>query len=330
MVIDPELAFTILSGIMVFITAALFLWFVLGGSVEAGGQLEARLERLGIQRIGKDDDGLDEDARARKALQSALAELDTIRQREGRSYLTRLLRSSGVERTYVRHIAISLIVMLAAFLGSTIFGLPFPLAMVLASGAGVGVPILYLQYLAKRRMKTFSNDLPGALELIVRGIRAGLPLTACLKIVSEEWHDPLRREFAQVSNDLGMGLNVREAISRFADRVPVQEARLFAIVIAIQSQSGGNLSEVLTNLAELLREKGKLETKILALTSESRTSAWIIGSIPFFIMGGVSVISPDFLQPLFQTGTGNIILGLCAAWMSLGFLVMRSMMKVDL
>jgi tight adherence protein B len=129
---------------------------------------------------------------------------------------------------------------------------------------------------------------------------------------------------------MGIGLSIKEAIARFAERVPLQEAKLFAIVIAIQAQSGGNLSEVLSNLSDLLRERSKLQAKIKAMTSEARTSAWIIGGIPVLLIAAVSVFSPGFLAPLFETTRGNIILGLCVLWMGLGMVVMTSMMKVDL
>lgn len=152
----------------------------------------------------------------------------------------------------------------------------------------------------------------------------------CIKLAVEELPQPLAAEFRKLINDLGMGLSIREAINRFPERVPVKEARLFAIVIAIQAQSGGNLSEVLTNLAEMLREKAKLKGKMRALTSEVRSSAWIIGMTPVLFVGVINLLVPDFMLPLYETSGGNLLLALCGVWMILGVLVMRAMMRMSL
>lgn len=330
MALDPVFLFNATVGFMVFLTVALVLWAIFGGREKSVGQLESRLARMGLRDTGATDETQSEEARAQEALQRALAELETLKNRQGRFFLTRLLHSSGTERTLMRHSLISLGIGAVAFLVLWFFAMGVAISAVLAAGIGLGLPILHLRYMAQKRMTAFAVDLPGALDLIVRGIRAGLPLMECLKLAADEWHDPLRSEFLQVTNDMGMGLSIKEAIARFADRVPVQEARLFAIVIAIQAQSGGNLSEVLSNLAELLREKGKLQAKIKAMSSEARMSAWIIGSIPVLLVGGVSVLSPGFLQPLFATDVGNLILIGCIIWMAMGFFVMRAMMQVDL
>lgn len=330
MTLASPLVLNAMIAIMVFVTVMLVLWAIFGGREQTMGQLEGRISRMGLRGGTENTDAHDDEAKAREALQHALEELETLKRREGRFYLTRLLRSSGTERTLLRHAGISFGLAAAVFAVTWLFGLAPFLSLALATGMGVGLPIFHLRHLVNRRMTTFSNDLPGALDLIVRGIRAGLPLMEGLKLAADEWHDPLRSEFLQVTNDMGMGLSIREAIARFADRVPVQEARLFAIVIAIQAQSGGNLSEVLSNLADLLREKGKLQTKIRAMTSEARTSAWIIGSIPVLLVAAVAVLSPGFLQPLFETAVGNMILVGCGIWMVIGFVVMRTMMRVDL
>lgn len=315
---------------MAFVTAGLSLWAVFGGRQDVAGQLEQRLSRMGLRHAvaeaGEDDDA----ARSREALQRALQELETLKRSQGRSFLQRLLKSSGTGRSLRAHLVMSTGIGLAAAAGALLFGLVPALAAAIGVLVGALLPILHLRHLTNRRMSLFVGDLPGALDLIVRGIRAGLPLMECLKLTAAEWRDPLRSEFLQVINDMGVGLSIKEAVARFAERVPLQEARLFAIVIAIQSQSGGNLSEVLSNLADLLRERAKLDAKIRAMTSEARASAWIIGSIPFLLVGSVSVFSPGFLTPLFDTQNGNFILMGCGAWMALGMIVMKSMMRVDL
>jgi tight adherence protein B len=322
--------YDLLVSLVVFLTALAVLWVAMSGRQSSAGKLEDRLNRLGFLTDPVEGDESQEQARAREAMQRALAELDTLKNRDGRFFLTRLLTRSGTERTLARHVILTLSIAVALQLVLLVFGASALTAVVIAFAIGIIGPILHLRYLVKRRMLTFANELPGALDLIVRGIRAGLPLLECLQMVVDEWNDPLKREFLRVTNDMGMGLSIRDAIGRFADRVPVPEARLFAIVISLQAQSGGNLSEVLSNLADMLREKAKLQSKIRAMTSEARTSAWIIGSIPILLIGAVTLLSPDFLKPLFETETGNIILMFCGGWMVAGFVVMRGMMRVEI
>lgn len=315
---------------MACLTAGLLLWAVFSGQRNTAGLLEQRLNRMGLRQSLAEADESDDAARSREALQRALSELETLKRSQSHSFLMRLLKSSGTGRSLKVHLAISLAIAALVALASIAFGIGLPIAGAVGLVAGAVLPILHLRHLTKRRMALFADDLPGALDLIVRGIRAGLPLIECLKLTAAEWRDPLRSEFLQVINDMGVGLSIKDAVARFSERVPLQEARLFAIVIAIQSQSGGNLSEVLANLAELLRERAKLQAKIRAMTSEARTSAWIIGSIPALLIGSVSVFSPGFLTPLFETPTGNLILMASLGWMATGIVVMKAMMRVDL
>ena len=294
------------------------------------GQLEKRLARLGLHSEPMAGHEADDQKRAQEALQRALAELETLKTREGRSILQRLLSSAGANRSPARHVIVTLSLGLVSFFGLILVGLPPVGAMLAAAGIGVGGPILYLVHLSRQRMRVFAEELPGALDLIVRGIRAGLPLLECFQMVVEEWDEPLRSEFQRIANDMDMGLSIRDALVRFADRVPVFEVRLFSIVIALQAQSGGNLSEVLSGLAGMLREKAKLQAKIRSMTSEARTSTLIIGSIPIFLVSAISLLAPDFLKPLCDHPTGNIILMLCGGWMLAGLMFMRAMMRVEL
>lgn len=294
------------------------------------GQLEKRLARLGLQSDPTTSHEADDQKRAREALQRALAELETLKRRQGLSFLKRLLLSTGANRSMARHVIVSLVFGLVSFAGLILIGVAPVVALFAATGIGIVVPILHLLRLSQQHMRVFADELPGALDLIVRGIRAGLPLLECFQMVVDEWDDPLRREFQRITNDMDMGLSIREALVRFADRVPVFEVRLFSIVIALQAQSGGNLSEVLSGLADMLREKAKLQAKIRSMTSEARTSTLTIGSIPVFLIGAISLLAPEFLQPLFEYQTGNIILVLCGIWMLAGLVFMRAMMRVEL
>jgi tight adherence protein B len=316
----------IVASVMVSLSLIALFW----RSEPPAGTLAKRLERFGPRDSLATHDEAARQRHAREALQRALAELDSAKRRDGLSFLQRLLLSTGSNRSLARHIIVTLFLSLVLFGVLIGTGLSPILALVLASIAGTVAPILHLQYLFKKRMRVFADELPGALDLIVRGIRAGLPLLECFQMVVEEWDEPLKSEFQRVTNDMDMGLSIRDALIRFADRVPVFEVRLFSIVIALQAQSGGNLSEVLSGLAVMLREKGKLQAKIRSMTSEARTSALIIGSIPVLLIAAISLLAPEFLQPLFEHRTGNIILFLCGCWMMTGFVFMRAMMRVTL
>ena len=315
---------------MVFVTVLLVLVALQGRRLSPERPLEERLSHLGLREGPPTKDTATDELQSREAVRRALKELEALQKGTGRSYLRHLLKTSGVDRKLSVHIVISVVLGLVIFALAFVLGLGLVSSLVLAIALGAWLPIWQLKRAVNKRMKLFVDDMPGALDLVVRGIRAGLPLLECLKLTANEWRDPLRSEFLQVINDMGIGLTIKEAIARFAERVPLQEAKLFAIVIAIQAQSGGNLSEVLSNLSELLRERSKLQAKVKAMTSEARTSAWIIGGIPVLLIAAVSLFSPGFLVPLFETGMGNVILVGCVVWMGLGMVVMASMMKVDL
>jgi tight adherence protein B len=292
--------------------------------------IDRRLSSLGLRNSSPSSSDQDEDVRSRAAITKARQELEALKRSQGRYSLRRLLKNAGEPRSLQAHLIMSIIVAVVLF-GLLVLPGVAPLAAAgVAIGAGFGLPILQLQLVVRKRRRLLTTDLPGALDLIVRGLRAGLPLIECFKLTATEWREPLKGEFVRVVNDLTVGLSIREAINRFAERVPLQEAKLFSIVEAIQAQSGGNLSKVLGNLADLLREREKLIAKIRSMTSEARTWAWIIGSIPVILIALISLVSPDFMKPLLETTTGNVILVLSGIRMATGVFVMTAMMRVDL
>lgn len=323
-----ELEQNVLLAFLVFVSAWLMLYSLFGAKNKKALLFEQRFERL--TTFDANNKETNQEDKSRDALEKALKELENIQKARGRSYLRQLLKRAGASRSLTGHVLLS--VGLGVFFFMVFLGLGLnPLLAVLSSVlAGFSLPILQLRYVARKRLKIFADDLPGALDLVVRGIRAGLPLSEGFKMVATEWRDPLGAEFSKIIKDLNVGLSVKDAVGRFAERVPLQEAQLFAIVIAIQSQAGGNLSEILSNLSFLLRERAKLNERIKSMTSEARTSALIIGSIPPLLMGAVKLLSPEFLDPLFYTSAGHLVLLGSAIWMGMGVLVMRTMMKVDI
>ena len=193
--------------------------------------------------------------------------------------------------------------------------------------AGLGLPRWTLGFLAKRRMKKFTSAFPDATDIIVRGIRSGLPVHDCLKIIAQESPKPLNEEFAKVVESLGMGMSIDACLEKLFSRMPTSEVRFFAIVLGIQQKTGGNLAESLNNLSVVLRARKLMAEKIKALSGEAVASAGIIGCLPVGIMVLVQLTSPNYMHPLYFDPRGHVDLLIGAVWMSLGIFVMRKMIN---
>lgn len=223
---------------------------------------------------------------------------------------------------------------------SVICALVFALAGILLSGSLVvtggltfvgafGVPRFYLARRRKKRIAAFLNELPNAVDVIVRGTKAGLPLGECIQIVAAEAREPIKSEFRRIVESQAMGITLAEAISKLPSRMPVAEANFLAIVVMIQSQSGGSLSEALGNLSKVLRERKAMKGKIVAMSQEAKSSAAIIGSLPFLVVGVLSLTSPSYMMLLFNDPVGNIIVAGSGLWMLTGILIMKKMISFD-
>jgi len=193
----------------------------------------------------------------------------------------------------------------------------------------LGFPRWYVGNKRKRRFNAFLDELPNGVDIIVRGVKAGLPLGDCIKVVAREAREPVATEFRKITETQVMGVSLAEAVARLPDRVPVAEANFFAIVVAIQQKAGGGLAEALGNLAKVLRGRKAMKRKIKALSAEAKSSAGIIGAMPFGVGGIMFLIAPDYIMTLFNTTTGNIIIAGCLFWMFLGVMVMRQMINFD-
>ncbi|MGJ0509610.1 MAG: type II secretion system F family protein [Methylocystis sp.] len=223
----------------------------------------------------------------------------------------------------------------SAVIGLALGGIGFVLTLKpLVAGGGLlvgafGLPNWILAYLRNRRTKKFIEEFPGAIDIIVRGVRAGLPLGDCFRVVANETQDPVRQEFKKIVDAQAVGMTMAEAVERFAASVPVAEVAFFAIVISLQQKAGGNLSETLSNLSAVLRDRKKMKEKVKAISSEAKASASIIGSLPFLVGGVVYLTSPDYIMVLFSTSTGNMILAGCLFWMGIGIFIMRQMINFE-
>lgn len=243
--------------------------------------------------------------------------------------LTTRMRQAGLGWSIFTYFMITL-------LCSTIFSLFFFLRdfnPILAIGFGLSLGLLaphfYVKFLLKRRLKKFNREFTNALDILVRGLRSGLPLVDCLRIVARDSQDPVRSEFQKVIDDQAFGTPTHEALIKLAGRVPLTEVNFFSIVVKIQNKTGGSLSEAISNLANTLRERRKLEGKIVAMSQEAKSSAAIIGSLPFFVSGALYFINPDYLMQLLENSAGITILIGSGLWMVLGIAVMRKMIDFE-
>jgi tight adherence protein B len=178
-------------------------------------------------------------------------------------------------------------------------------------------------------MNKFLEEFPNAVDVLVRGVKAGLPVNDCMAIIAKESKDPVRSEFRHIIEAQQMGLPLAQAVTRLYENMPLAESNFFAIVIAIQQSAGGNLSEALGNLANVLRDRKKMKAKIQAMSAEAKASGMIIGALPFLVMTLVYLTTPDYIKILFIDRTGNIVLICAGIWMTIGILVMKKMINFD-
>ncbi|MCJ2034604.1 type II secretion system F family protein [Methylobacterium sp. J-068] len=194
---------------------------------------------------------------------------------------------------------------------------------------GFGLPIWLLAFLRKRRIAAFIKELPTAIDIITRGVRAGIPVGDCFRIISREAEEPIRTEFRLVVEAQTLGLSLGDALVKMYERVPVSDVNFFAIVISIQAKSGGNLSEALANLSRVLRERKKMAGKIQAMSMEAKASGGIIAALPFIVAILTYISSPDYISLLWRTDIGKLALVGSAIWMSLGVFTMKKMINFD-
>lgn len=225
--------------------------------------------------------------------------------------------------------------LISAGLGIFAFMLVLLSGMGLLSSAGIGfaaafgLPHWLLGYLKKRREKKFLNAFPDAVDVIVRGIKSGLPLLDSLKMIATEGQEPVRGEFRRILETQTIGIPIGEACTKLFERMPLPEANFFGIVISIQQKSGGNLSEALGNLSKVLRDRKKMKAKIVAMSMEAKASAAIIGSLPIAVMLLVYITSPTYIELLWTHPMGQMMLLGSVVWMTTGVLVMRKMINFD-
>ncbi len=323
------------NDLIIYVVAALGFVAIVGvGFTFAGNGNQTASKR--VKSIGEGVKGRADPAIAAKRKQMA----DTVKGLREREEATRKSRVAGksIEDRMkqagwtipVSYFWIaSAVLAVGAGLGVYLAQLGYAAAAGAAFVAGLGLPRWALGMAISRRQKKFVSQFADALDVIVRGVKSGLPLNECLKIIARESPQPLGKEFESLVDGLAMGAQLEQALNKLYQRMPTQEVNFFSIVLGIQAKAGGNLSEALGNLSAVLRSRKLLREKIKALSSEAKASAMIIGSLPIIVMFLVYLTTPDYIMELFTNELGHLVLLIAACLMGTGIYIMRQMINFD-
>jgi tight adherence protein B len=323
---------------LVAIAAGAVCYGVLFSQIEADKKAQSRVDKIKAAetdrvKVKASRDRMAEMTKRRKSVQDSLKELEKkqkeVSRRKAATLKARIAQAGlGFTETqfYIGSIALGFATAVVTFM----FGLPIFLVLGLAFVLGIGLPRFFVSFMLKRRLKKFLAELPNALDVMVRSIKSGLPLNDAIRLIAGEAKEPVKSEFRKVVESQQMGLSVPEGITRMYSSVPLPEVNFFGVVITIQAQAGGNLSEALGNLSRVLRDRTKMRAKVTALSMEAKASAYIIGALPFIVATLVYLTSPQYMMILFTDPRGHLIMGASAVWMSIGILVMRNMINFDM
>ena len=265
----------------------------------------------------------------REQVEGTLKQLEARQKATKRIPLSMRLTQAGLSVTPRRFIVVCVSLGFGVFAALMLTGVGLLAAIGIAFAAGGGLPFWALSFLKKRREAKFLEAFPDAVDVIVRGIKAGLPLLDSLKLIASEAEEPVRSEFRSIIETQTIGIPIGEACLRLYESMRLPEANFFAIVVSIQQRAGGNLSEALGNLSRVLRDRKKMKAKIKAMSMEAKASAAIIGALPIAVMILVYITSPQYISLLWTEPLGRMMLLGCAVWMSMGVMVMRKMINFD-
>ena len=267
----------------------------------------------------------------RKQVQNSIRQADAReKQQQKRLTLRMIISQSGLQLSLPAFWGMSAAVGVLLMSISLFFGLPWYVAFLSGFVGFLGVPRWYLGYLRKRRQEKFLSELPDALDIMVRGLKSGLPLSDAFKVIATESSPPIGPEFWEVVEGQRIGITIEQGLVRMYERIPLQEVSFLAIVLSIQSKTGGNLTEALGNLSKVLRDRRKMKGKIRSVSQEAKSSAAILGILPVAVAGLIHWMNPEYLTPMWTTFPGKALLALCGVLMLTGFLMMRKMINFEI
>lgn len=293
-------------------------------------KLKKRLDIIGV--VGNKNTHINKaEGRRQKRIQDKIKQLKSRDDKRGyiEEMRTQILQA-GLQVEIKSFLLASGLVGLVTALIALVVGLPAWISVPAFLIGAILLPKLYLKLKAGKRQKVFTQNFADAIDVVVRGIRSGLPVGECLSIVGREFPGPVGEEFRQIVEGQNLGLTIEDIMRRGLERMPTPEFKFFSIVLQIQKQTGGNLADTLANLSSVLRDRKKMRDKVKALSSEAKASAMIIASLPFFVMGMLSIINPDYLGLLFTDPIGQYLLGGGAVWGLTGVAVMAKMINFEM
>lgn len=277
----------------------------------AGDQVESQLRKITSAQAGKLEMGF----------ANLLPNPELLRRR---------LAMTGRDWTIGHYAAASLVLALLVFVLLLAKNVEFLLALMLGLLAGIGLPHIIVSSMAKRRVAKFITRFPDAIELLVRGLRSGLPISETMAVVANELPDPVGTEFRAVADRMKIGRTMEASLQESADKLQTPEFQFFVVSLAIQRETGGNLAETLGNLAEVLRKRMQMKLKIAAMSSESKASAYIIGALPFIVFALIWYINPAYMGTFFTDQ--RLVIAACGGgiWMGIGVFIMAKMINFEI
>jgi len=317
------IALFFLAAVAVGGVAWVFLYPILSGEKKAEQRMAnvAKSEPVNVSRR--------QPKSRREAIEIALKEFEQRHKKSKSVPLAARISQAGLTWSKRQFFLISAGIAVVMFLLGILTGAGLLVGAALAFTGAFGIPRWLLSYLKKRRESKFLNSFPDAIDIIVRGAKAGLPLLDCLKIICMESQEPVRSEFRTIVETQAIGLPLGDACGKLYEHMPLAEANFFGIVVTIQQKAGGNLSEALGNLSRVLRDRKKMKAKIQAMSQEAKTSAAIISALPFAVIILVYLTSPNYISLLWTEPLGRVMLGASACWMFMGVMVMKKMINFD-
>jgi len=315
---------------LVAVAAGGVAWVFLYPSLSGQRKAEQRRESVArAEQSARRTPGRSAQKSRREQVEETLKELEDRSKKAKSVPLSMRIARAGLTWSKQKFFMISAMLGVAAFLGTILAGGGLLAAGPIGFAAGLGLPRWILSFLKNRRELKFIDALPDSVDIIVRGIKAGLPLLDSMKVIVSDAPEPIKSEFRAVLETQAIGMPLGDACGKLYERIHVPEANFFGIVIGIQQRAGGNLSEALGNLSRVLRDRKKMKAKINAMSMEAKASATIIGSLPLAVMTIVYLTSPDYIQLLWTHPMGRLMLAGCGVWMAIGVFVMRKMINFD-
>jgi tight adherence protein B len=324
-----------MNGVLIYLVVGFLGLFAAGGAAFAFSGVSAEKTKKRVASVARPSvsaralkGAVDSNQQRRKNVQTMLKELEKqTAAKKKRPSLRRRIEQAGLLITTRTFWTLSAVMGVVA--AAIVFLIKGPFFVIALAGFafGLGFPRWVLTFLKNRREKAFTREFANAIDVIVRSVKSGLPVNEALKVVASDIAEPVSTEFRVLNENLKVGVTMEDGLKRMFERMPTAEVNFFGIVMTIQQKTGGNLSEALQNLSNVLRDRKRLQGKIRAMSSEAKAGAMIIGSLPPGVVALISITSPKYIAPLFHVELGNLMLIGCGVWMTIGVIVMKKMVS---